>query len=84
MKDKIIVRLPNGNKLVAELYNYDGKHPEICAYIEDIQSMALQDVCLIRPSEVTENDIECFVWADEMTDSYTDKFDIKQYNWEDE
>ena len=33
MENKIVLKVNNGVELVAELYNYDGNHPEIAIFI---------------------------------------------------
>ena len=80
----IVISLPNGNKLMVELYNYDDEHPEICAFIKDEEDCVVQDICLIRPNENNKDKIECLVWADERNEDYTHKFKIKQYDWSEE
>lgn len=81
---EIVVNLPDGNKLMIELYNYDGDHPEICAFIKDKDGCVVQDICMLRPSEKDRNKVECLVWADERNEDYTHKFTIKQCDWSEE
>lgn len=38
----------------------------------------IQDLVLLRPNPVKQN-VQLLVWADEMDESYTDKFDISLY-----
>jgi hypothetical protein len=86
MKNKIIVPLNDGKSLVAELYNYDGEHPEICVFIEDNGAVS-QDICIARPHEnekfvQDKNSIDVIVWADENNEDYTDRYQINI--WEEE
>ena len=86
MRNKIIVPLNDGKSLVAELYNYDGEHPEICVFIED-NGAVVQDICIARPHEnekfvQDKNSIDVFVWADENNEDYTDGYQINI--WEEE
>ena len=88
MNNKIIVPLDNGKSLVAELYNYDGEHPEICVYIEDNGAVA-QDICIARPHEgkdfVQEKDsIDVLVWADVENEDFTDEYWINLWGEENE
>jgi hypothetical protein len=81
MENRIVIKLSNGKEIVAELCDYDGKHPEIVICIQE-NGMAIQDICLVRPHEEddTKNgDVDCLVWADEYSEDYTDKFIIPQY-----
>lgn len=83
---KLVINLPNGKQLVAEVYDYDGNHPEIDVYIAE-DGLAVQDICIVRPHE-NDNDeregntIDCLVWSDEYSEDYTHKFVIKQYKEE--
>lgn len=86
MENKIRINLAENLELVAELYNYDGVHPEITVYIEK-DSVIYQDICLVRPHEgpdcVQENDsIDCLVWGDEDNEDFTDEFHIGIYEEE--
>ena len=81
MGNKIVLQLNNGTELVAELYNYDGNHPEITIFIQE-NGVAAQDICLVRPCEgasKASGTIECLVWGNEYSEDYTDKFVITQY-----
>ena len=85
MENKIIIALANGKEIVAELCNYDGKHPEIAVCICE-KGMTTQDICLVRPHfnddydvDENSNDIDCLVWNDEYDEDYTHKFVISQY-----
>ena len=81
MENKIVLQLNNGTELVAELYNYDGNHPEITIFIQE-NGVAAQDICLVRPCEdasKASGTIECLVWGNEYSEDYTDKFVITQY-----
>ena len=78
MNNKIIVQLNNGKNLVAELYNYDGNHPEICIYIE-VDGEFSQDICIARPHEgknfvQDKNSIDVLVWADGNNEVFTDEY----------
>lgn len=84
MKNRITIKLDSGTELVAELYNYDGNHPEIAIFIQE-GGIAAQDICLVRPSEDTSKasgTVECLVWSDECSEDYTDKFVITKYEKE--
>ena len=86
MENKIRINLDENLELVAELYNHDGKHPEITVYIEK-DGMIYQDVCLVRPHEnercVQETDmVDCIVWSDKDDEDYTHKFIVDIYEEE--
>ena len=86
MSGKIIVQLNNEKNLVAELYNYDGNHPEICVYIE-ANGEVCQDICIARPHEdekfvQDKNSIDVLVWADANNEDFTDEYWISL--WEEE
>lgn len=84
MENKIVLKLNNGVELVAELYNYDGNHPEIAIFIQE-NGIAAQDICLVRPSEdvsKSSGTVECLVWGDGCSEDYTDKFIIEKYSTE--
>ena len=84
MENKIVLQLNNGTELIAELYNYDGNHPEITIFIQE-NGIAAQDICLVRPCEdasEASGTVECLVWGDEYSEGYTDKFIIAQYKEE--
>ena len=88
MKNEIVIKLNNGKELVAQLYNYDGNHPEITVYIRE-NGLVGQDICLIRPHEgrdfvQAKDSVDCLVWADEDDDDFTDKFWIQMYKEEEE
>lgn len=73
------------NKIVTEVYDYDGKHPEISVYITDDSDMILQDICLVRHHVVdidqhtTDKAVDCIVWADVGIEDYTNKYVIEVY-----
>ena len=89
---KLEIKLANGHKLVAELCEYgDEIPPEIAVCIQDEKGVALQDIVLVRAKEkeisvVDDVNIgaEVLVWADETTEDYTDKFQIDEYNFEED
>ena len=81
MENKIAIKLTNGKEIVTELCNYDGNHPEIVIYIQK-NGVAVQDICLVRPYENIEEDIECLVWSDEYDEDYSHRFIISQYQEE--
>ena len=88
MNNKIIVPLYDGKSLVAELYNHDGKHPEICVHIE-YNGAAWQDICIVRPHEgkdfVQEKDsVDVLVWANSNNEDFTDEYWINLWEEEDE
>ena len=83
MKNKIIINLADNLELVAELYDFDGKHPEITVYIEK-DGLVYQDICLVRPHEgagcVQQKDsVDCLVWADGNNEDFTDEYWIQMY-----
>lgn len=85
MENRIVIKLENGKEIVAELCDYDGKHPEIVVCVQE-KGIAVQDICLVRPHEeddVRNGDIDCLVWGDEHLEDYTHKFIISQYTEED-
>lgn len=77
MNNDIIIKLNDGKEIVAQLWNYDGEHPEIVICIQD-NGVAVQDICLVRPYE-NMIDIDCLVWSDEYAEDYTHRFIIPQY-----
>jgi hypothetical protein len=83
--EEIKLKLKNGKELVAQLYDYDGAHPEIIICIQE-KGITVQDICIIRPHEEDceriGTDIDCLVWGDEFSEDYTDKFIIPQYEEE--
>lgn len=86
MENKIRINLDTNLELVAELYNYDGKHPEIIIYIEK-DGLIYQDICLARPHERVDcaqedYSVDCIVWADKNNEDFTDEFWIQMYNEE--
>lgn len=83
MENKIRINLDNNLELVAELYNYDGDHPEIIVYIEK-DGIIHQDVCLVRQNENVTDEVwtECIVWTDPYEEDYTHKFQIGIYEEE--
>lgn len=86
MENRIAIKLANGKEIVAELCDYDGKHPEIVICIQE-NGIAIQDICLVRPYEeddIKSGDIDCLVWGDEYAEDYTHEFIISQYEEEDD
>ena len=86
MENKIRINLGYNLELVAEIYNYDGEHPEIEVYIEK-DGLVHQDICLVRPHEgkdlVQERDaIDCLVWGNPNNEDFTDEYFIPI--WEEE
>ena len=77
MENGVIIKLPDGKEIVAQLCNYDGAHPEIVIFLQE-DGLAVQDICLVRPHKDT-SDVECLVWCDEYNEDYTHKFIIPQY-----
>lgn len=77
MKNRISIRLNNGKELVAELCNYDGKHPEIAICVQ-ANGIATQDICIVRPHENKDN-IDCLVWGNPYDEDYSDDFEISLY-----
>lgn len=90
--NKLEIKLANGHKLVAELCECGSEiPPEIAVYIQDKEGIVLQDVVLVRAKQ-KENFViddvnvgaEVLVWSDETTEDYTDKFQIDEYNFEED
>ena len=89
---KLEIKLANGHKLVAELCEYNSEiPPEIVVCIQDEEGVALQDIVLVRAKQkenfvIDDVDVgaEVLVWSDETTEDYTDKFQIDEYNFEEE
>lgn len=86
-----IISFPIGKyKVKAGLYNYDGNHPELSVYIEDENGCVLQDICLVRnhvvntEQEISDNDVDCIVWADSGNEDYTNKFVIPIWKFEED
>lgn len=90
--NKLEIKLANGHKLVAELCEYGSEiPPEITVYIQDEEGIALQDIVLVRAKQkegLVVDDVnvgaEVLVWADETNEDYTDKFQIDEYNFEED
>lgn len=85
MEDKLVINLANGTQLVAEFFDYDGRHPELFICLKK-DGIYMQDICLARPRldanydvDANSDDIECLVWSDENDEDYTHKFIIAQY-----
>lgn len=85
MENRVVIKLSNGKEIVAELYNYDGNHPEIVVFIDE-NGLVMQDICTVRPRldynydvDPTSSDVECLVWGDENDEDYTHKFVIAQH-----
>lgn len=81
MENRIGINLSENIELIADLCNYDGKHPEIMVYIKK-DGIIYQDICLVRPHEgpgcIQENDsIDCLVWADENNEDFTNEYWIQ-------
>lgn len=78
MENKIVIPLDNGKEIVAELCNYDGKHPELVICIEK-DGLVYQDICLVRPHEGKDfeqekDSVDVLVWADENNECFTDEY----------
>lgn len=93
MNNTIVMKLPNGNEIVAEKYKADADFPEeLTIYLRDKDGTIIQDICLVRSHYEYNNSkvridyplIDCLVWADEDNEDYTDKFIIPQYTEEEE
>lgn len=90
--NKIEIPLANGHKIVAELCEYGDKiPPEIAICFQDEDGVGLQDIALIRAKESQPTIIdnvnvgaEVLIWADENDEDYTDKFQIDEYDFEEE
>jgi hypothetical protein len=86
MENKIRINLDENLELVAQLYDYDGQHPEITVYIKK-DGYVHQDICLIRPHEgknlVQEKDaVDCLVWSNPNNEDFTSEYFIPI--WEEE
>ena len=86
MENKISIKLNNVREIVAELYDYDGEHPEITVYIRE-NGLIYQDICLVRPHEgnnmVQERDaVDCLVWGNPNNEDFTDEYFIPVYEEE--
>ena len=73
---KLKIKLSDGRELIAEVYNYDGKHEEVCIYIET--EISTQDICLIKEHEREQGEIEVFVWGDSEDEDYTECYKVKK------
>ena len=75
------IKLSNGAEIVSQRYDYDGNHPEIavCLWKDGI---VWQDLCMIRPYEDDEENVEILIWGDEYQEDYSHRFIIKQYEEE--
>lgn len=87
MSQKIVIDLHNGTKLVAE-EGCDSTFPgEIYIGIMDESEVFWQDLAVVREKYVINNGepefikdkFEIFVFADEKSEDYTKKFEIKRY-----
>lgn len=90
--NKLEIKLANGHKIVAELFDYGHEiPPEIVVCIQDEEGVALQDIVLVRAKEkdigiVDDVNIgtEVLVWADEDNEDYTHKFNIDEHDFKEE
>lgn len=85
MKEKLIIKLPNGHKIVAELceYPHTNIQPEIVVCLQDENGIAIQDLAIVRASENQKN-IEVLVWSNKDDEDYTDRFEIEEYKEEEQ
>ena len=70
----------------------DPDFPEVYIALENNEGCVIQDIAVVRPRglnenpDITEEDInktvECLVWADESTEDYTHRFEIKMHEGE--
>lgn len=90
--NKIEIPLANGHKIVAEFCEYGYElPPEIAICFQDKDGCVFQDIVLVRAKQVPNGvpiDInigaEVLVWADENNEDYTDRFQIDEYDFEEE
>lgn len=88
--NKLEIYLANGHKLVTELCEYGNKiPPEIAICIQDENSIAIQDIVLVRAKQkslsvVDDTNVgaDVLVWADQFDEDYTHKFKIDE--WQEE
>ena len=89
MKNELRIPLANGKEIVAGI-SCDPDYPEIYVCIQD-GDVCIQDICIIRPHEDwsrpehlvrDSKDVDCLVFADELSEDYTHKFVITQYEEE--
>ena len=89
MKNELRISLANGKEIVAGI-GCDPDYPEIYICIQD-GDVCIQDICIVRPHEEwlakgsigrKNIDVDCIVFSDELSEDYTHKFIIKQYEEE--
>lgn len=89
MKNELRIPLANGNEIVAAI-SCDPNYPDIAIGICDGDCW-VQDICIVRPHKDwsldedlvrSSSDVDCIVFADELSEDYTHKFVIKQYEEE--
>ena len=89
MKNELKIPLANGKELVA-IISTDPHYPELAIVVME-DDMFVQDICIVRPHQNwlkekdafrEQIDIDCLVFSDELSEDYTHKFVITQYEEE--
>ena len=92
MADKIIVPLPNGDKLIA--VGEASEYREIYVYVEDRDGNMVQDLVIVGNKytyceddsfdvELVDDEFYVDVYANETVEDWTDSFSINRYRGED-
>jgi len=85
MANKAFVQLSDGRKIVAEVLNYDGRHPEMCICVVGADGQVEQDICVVRPSfneqtgAVSDTSYDCLVWTEADNEDYTHRYAINRF-----
>ena len=81
MNNKIEVKTQFG-MLCAEIGGDPENYPEIFIYLKNEKGVEI-DLCAVGTSK-EETRLSAYLWADTSTDSYTDRYNWKQeeFNWE--
>ena len=85
VENKALVQLSDGRKIVAEVLNYDGKHPELCIYSTGANGQVDQDICVVRPAfngqagAVSDTSYDCLVWTEADNEDYTHRYVINRF-----
>ena len=93
MKYELTIKLGD-YEIVAEVAtNEEGIPPELWVYLRDSDGIISQDICLVRPhyewqqsgeSTISNDYMDCLVWADHENEDYTHKHIIEVHKWEEE
>jgi hypothetical protein len=76
----ISIRLNDNLSIVAQLNDWSEDAPsEIVVCLQDNDGVAVQDICIVRPTMDNEHEVEVLVWGDSTQEDYTHQFMIDEY-----